>query len=84
MVRDTSDPAFPTQVGRGALPLQTGDNSFQMPGMTLRDYFAAKALAAILASPNCPKSVEETLVADGCYLFADAMLAAREPKDAAP
>ena len=44
-------------------------------GMTLRDYFAAKALA----SEVCPASSNEhDKVAAWCYKMADAMLAARE------
>lgn len=52
----------------------------ELPGMTLRDYFAAKAMAAIIwpwseGSDNYFKPV-----ADAAYLIADAMLAARERK----
>ncbi|WP_186276397.1 hypothetical protein [Burkholderia gladioli] len=50
--------------------LHTGD-----AGMTLRDYFAAKAMAGMLADPNFPGDVPET--AELAYDYADALLKAR-------
>jgi len=50
-------------------------------GMTLRDYFAAKAMQGLLASPRTPTKdevVTDTIVAKYAYLMADAMLKARE------
>ena len=47
-------------------------------GMTLRDYFAAKAMQGIFASGNLPQSAEDDEVAFGAYKMADAMLKARE------
>lgn len=49
-------------------------------GMTLRDYFAAKAMQAMLSSPNCPMHVKESQLAIQAYSAADAMLEAREQK----
>ncbi len=52
-------------------------------GMTLRDYFAAQALAGQLAfSPSDPfkKYHQPEEVASACFRFADAMLKAREAK----
>ena len=46
-------------------------------GMTLRDYFAAKAMQAMLSSPNCPLNVRESELAKQAYSAADAMLEAR-------
>lgn len=43
-------------------------------GMTLRDYFAAKALQGLLASPGAPGSIKAAEIA---YCMADAMLRAR-------
>jgi hypothetical protein len=43
--------------------------------MTLRDYFAAKAMQGLLAGSL--KSSETQLIARDCYAMADAMLAAR-------
>lgn len=45
-------------------------------GMTLRDYFAAKALQALIGKLDDPKEAGE--VAEAAYLFADDMLKARE------
>ena len=45
-------------------------------GMTLRDYFAAKAMQAILSNPEFGN--EDTDIASSAYWAADAMLKARE------
>ncbi|WP_334004283.1 hypothetical protein [Burkholderia cepacia] len=49
-------------------------------GMTLRDYFAAKALAGTLADPNVTlrATQDADILAKGVYRIADAMLRARE------
>jgi hypothetical protein len=49
-------------------------------GMTLRDYFAARALQGILSSPDGGPD-DWQRVADAAYYAADAMLAARERKE---
>lgn len=58
-------------------------------GMTLRDYFAAKALAGwiqygavanIIAANNVSPSGALIVLSDSCYAVADAMLVAREAK----
>ncbi|OOW06694.1 hypothetical protein MF6396_03005 [Pseudomonas sp. MF6396] len=76
MRKDTSGPAFP-------VPLPNGE-SYQghLPhdGMTLRDYFAAKALAGFSANPSMIDSNDSKAIAymaDSAYQVADAMLAAR-------
>lgn len=67
-------PAFPF----GHISEVTGQpvNGFYYPGMTLRDYFAAKAMQGALANPE----VKETAIArsEWAYEIADAMLKARE------
>lgn len=62
-------PAFPNskQVGQ-ALIITEG-------GMTLRDYFAAKAMQGLLADSNVIGSTEN--VSTAAYKMADAMLAER-------
>lgn len=52
------------------------------PGMTLRDYFAATALTGIIASHTDSEIClpKEDKAAKWAYEYADAMLAAREPK----
>jgi hypothetical protein len=65
---DNGGPAFPGQVDHGA----AGIESFV--GMTLRDYFAAKAMQGLLAS-EVEASINE--FAEKAYAMADAMLKAR-------
>ena len=74
----TGGPAFP--VGSGDMRDPTG--------MTLRDYFAAKGLEALMVNVtselqskhfSIEKSLEiKRLYAEMCYAMADAMLKARE------
>ena len=61
-------PAFPNE----------GFNGWGEPfqGMTLRDYFAAKAMQAMVSVPDVDMSHES--YADWAYRQADAMLKARE------
>ena len=67
---NTGGPAFPTHL-----------NLTQ--GMTLRDYFAAKALQGLLADPepfdleDGDKTIADTYAREA-YVYADAMLRARE------
>jgi hypothetical protein len=88
------EPAFPfTMVNRtganlliGSAVIPNGGEAVSF-GMTLRDYFAAKALAACIAEPvegvaQCVAfELSETTAADfakAAYRFADAMLKERE------
>jgi len=66
-------PAFPA-------PMNGPDGRTQH-GMTLRDYFAGQALAAVLVSPNFREASTKDIV-ERSYWFADAMLDERmeEPK----
>lgn len=53
----------------------------RLDGMTLRDYFAAKAMAGYIASFANPSAVSDPkadLAARKAYAYADAMLAARK------
>lgn len=45
-------------------------------GLSLRDYFAAKAMGGMLADPDVTAAWED--IAKASYKMADAMLAARE------
>jgi hypothetical protein len=47
-------------------------------GMTLRDYFAAKAVQAFLSDPEWRQEIEFEDTANAAYFMADAMLKARE------
>jgi hypothetical protein len=64
----TGGPAFPA----------TNHHGHKLEGMTLRDYFAAKAIQGMFASGNLPKSIQDDELASAAYEFADAMLKARE------
>jgi len=69
-----NEPAFP----RPASPAHQHGMHKPQDGMSLRDYFAAKAMQAMLSSPNCPMDVKESALAKHAYQTADAMLKARE------
>jgi hypothetical protein len=62
-------PAFPACI-------DNGDTVKYVPGMTLRDYFAAKAMQGMLSEPSLRATPEE--FATESYKVADAMLKARE------
>ena len=69
-------PAFPQkrQIYRSGFATKEYE---PVEGMTLRDYFAAKAMQGLLANPECPlKPLDE--VPQASYKMADAMLKARE------
>lgn len=76
MSNNTGGPAFP-ELGNVAY-----NSDWQSePGMTLRDYFAAKAMQGILANPGQLDNITESnaaWVVKDAYLMADAMLKARE------
>lgn len=73
MSNNTGGPAFP----RNILDHAHGVTSTHESGMTLRDYFAAKALQGLIASPNLSAD-DDDVVAQSAYTIADAMLKARE------
>lgn len=77
--------------GGPAFPCPVGHIECHHPvGMTLRDYFAAKAMAAQLTNSDMIEAVNhleeegetsgELLIARASYQYADAMLKAREAK----
>lgn len=68
--------AFPS----GQISEVTGQpvNGFYDPGMSLRDYFAAKALQALIASNDVGAGDRIDEIPEYAYLIADAMLKARE------
>jgi hypothetical protein len=68
---NTGGPAFPNEGGPG--------NLWNEKGMTLRDYFAAKAMQSlIIANGPAPQGGWPTYAERTAYLVADAMLKARE------
>ncbi|MCP1173754.1 hypothetical protein [Ralstonia chuxiongensis] len=73
MDKNNGGPAFP-------MPGQCVDEKWEpipgFTGMTLRDYFAAKAVGGMLACPVQPQS-DPDMYARDAYVIADAMLKAR-------
>lgn len=73
---DTGGPAFPVIAENGLGHIADG--------MTLRDYFAAKALQGLLACPIYIRDEDESLAefrkasAKNAYAYADAMIRARK------
>ena len=70
---DNGGPAFP-------IPLQSGQRWQGMApcdGMTLRDYFAAKAMQSLVAGES-QGEWDDDIAARGAYRIADAMLKARD------
>ncbi len=78
MTKNTGGPAFPCEtLGVD----QHGEYRKPYEGMTLRDYFAAKAMQGMLSAngdENGFLEYEEKTVAKNAYKLADAMLKARE------
>ena len=67
--KQTGGPAFPAPAGVAHITDQ---------GMTLRDYFAAKAMQAMLAHPDASNTASPIAYASAAYEMADAMLEARK------
>lgn len=87
----TGGPAFPAGVVRKSRPAHDPGADFHVTdfteprhaGMTLRDYFAAKAMQGAIASSSDKLDFGPDLGATWAYQVADAMLAAREKGGAA-
>lgn len=78
---NTGGPAFPTlmrewRIEEGDLAGNTGFECVD-PGMTLRDYFAAKAMQGYFERLRATQYVPHEQVAVDAYRMADAMLKAR-------
>jgi len=62
-----------------AFPTGTGVTPYN-PGMTLRDYFAAKAMQGMLANPKLEKQIllaGKSWIEESAWAVADAMLKTR-------
>jgi hypothetical protein len=66
---NTGGPAFPH--------IAQNYSDVRQDGMTLRDYFAAKAMQAIVSHPNTGGMTYED-ISDRAWVQADAMLKARD------
>lgn len=73
---NTGGPAFPVSTADSSAGHQDGPNTWQFPGMLLRDYFAAKAMQGLLIHAHKDFVMEE--FAEMAYEMADAMLKARD------
>lgn len=51
---------------------------YQEEGMTLRDYFAAKAMQALVSSPNATQEWINSHLTTSAWAMADSMLKARD------
>jgi len=78
-------PAFPCDPFVASKPNHVDVARRLAEGMSLRDYFAAKAMQAVMATPwithrssQVGSSEYGAEVAEECYAIADAMLKARE------
>ncbi len=67
------------KTGGGAFPVQGGLGLQKSQGMTLRDYFAAKALQGMLVHDDANQDVDKA--ASWAYQFADAMIQEREKEE---
>jgi hypothetical protein len=70
---NTGGPAF----ARPASPAHEYGFHKHQEGMTLRDYFAAKAMQAILGRTDSRFTTDLAFVGGKAYQYADAMLSAR-------
>lgn len=64
---DTGGPAFPTLADNG--------HAMNQDGMTLRDWFAGKAMQSLMLAAKTSQDVD--LLSKGAYQMADAMLKER-------
>jgi hypothetical protein len=72
-------PAFPLPVAEiQGIATHSGQFGPEMTGMTVRDWFAAKAMAALIMTEGYASDEDGDFVARCAYEFADAMLAERE------
>lgn len=69
MKKDYSEPAFPSG--------KKDKYGYYIEGMSLRDYFAAKAMMGMSANPGC-NDYNLSKIAELSYKQADAMLEARD------
>lgn len=65
--------AFPRPMGRGGHTYSPGQK-----GMTLRDYFAAKAMQGLVASNDEDAGDRVAEIPEYAYMIADAMLKERD------
>ncbi|WP_434456536.1 hypothetical protein JQR85_13685 [Stutzerimonas urumqiensis] len=77
MSKDNGGPAFPHEGGNKFMSGNEIRKTLPSSGMTLRDYFAAKAMPQLMAFHGERLGWEHNNIAAEAYHIADAMLAAR-------
>lgn len=75
MYEDKGGTAFPVY----EKPEHGGDIHLLEPGMTMRDYFAAKAMAAVIIATD--GYAKGSAVSKAAYFIADAMIQERHRED---
>ncbi len=71
---NTGGPAFPTKNYQSVVPVSTGYSE----GISVRDYFAAKAMQAHMVGRGEFADSNKQTIAECAYKMADAMLSQRE------
>ena len=74
MNKETGGPAFPSESVYARCEACGWDENSSVPGMTLRDYFAAKAMQALV---SYDMRLKWERIAETAYEIADAMIAER-------
>lgn len=77
-MKDAINKIPPERHGTHAFPQPYQECKPDMHGMSLRDYFAAKTLSAMVTATETHSWRSRKDVADRCYLMADAMIEARQ------
>lgn len=83
MTEDLSGPAFPLNIPewhQWVIDKGYTNHDFTM-GMTIRDYFAAKAMQGMLANPKLQEQIlkaGQSWIEESAYAVADAMLKVRD------
>jgi hypothetical protein len=78
MSKETGGPAFPQSLTSGPSGHVVSSADTDEFGMTLRDYFAAKAMQAYWNDDSLHPSVTKGNAAEWSYAMADAMMEARK------
>lgn len=78
MSKNDGGPAFARPTSRDPEIFHQPENYYAQEGMSLRDYFAARAMQAAATNPSGADGFTFAQRAEWAYLQADAMIAERE------
>ncbi len=76
MSKNTGGPAFPSEGGHKFAVGNDVRKTLPSQGMSLRDYFAAKALQSLIIRDGCTTGYAKN-ISEASFVYADAMLRAR-------